>query len=120
MLRWGLGWFPFWAYSFFVYQSAILPPEKIPIFFTEINDKAVHGIEYFILFLFTVHAFLGAKSSRLHSRPLLYALGWCLLMGMATEISQAFVPGRTASFLDWAADVAGGLLAMFLYRLWKR
>lgn len=33
------------------------------------------------------------------------------LYGMADEIHQSFTPGRSASLIDWAFDVAGGLAA---------
>ena len=43
-------------------------------------------------------------------RMVLCCLAGALLVGGMDEVHQAFLPGRTASWADLAADAAGGLL----------
>jgi VanZ family protein len=38
------------------------------------------------------------------------------LYGVSDEIHQAFVPGRSSDVLDWMADTAGTLVALYLFR----
>jgi len=56
-------------------------------------------------------------------RSIGFANGWRILLGVGLTITvmgvldewvQSFVPGRTASPMDVLADVAGGLVCMFL------
>lgn len=42
------------------------------------------------------------------------------LYGVADEVHQAFVPGRSADALDWLADTVGALAAVTLLQLRQR
>ena len=110
--RWFLGWIPLGLATAVVFQGAVLPPEKIPAIFLRINDKLIHGTEYFFLFLFAANAFLQARALWLARSPLGFAFIYCLMIGAATEIVQIFIPGRTADLLDWAADGLGAAVAL--------
>lgn len=70
-------------------------------------DKVVHCT------LFLLLGFLAVRSWKAGSerRRLFVAL---LLLGVVTEILQAFVPGRDASIFDLMADTLGLCLGMFL------
>jgi len=43
------------------------------------------------------------------------ALATAALYGLSDEWHQSFVPGRDASLADWAADVSGAVLALWLF-----
>ena len=104
-------WFIFLSYSALVYESAILPPNRIPHFLLNANDKVIHATLYFLLFGAALWAF---KNSRwIYSRvlPEKSALVYCAIMGIVTETSQIFVPGRSCDAADWTADVLGAVLA---------
>ncbi len=115
--RWLLGWVPFFAVSLIVFQSAILPPRKIPGFLAQFNDKVIHGTEYFILALVAVHAFRKAKPSFFRSKSFVLALFYGSIMGVVTEVCQLYVPGRSCDFYDWLADLTGTALALVLARV---
>ena len=38
-----------------------------------------------------------------------FAIAFVVLLGAADEIHQHWIPGRSMEFLDWVADVAGGV-----------
>src|SRR6266480_4505140 len=67
--QWLLGWIPFWIFSAFVIKGAILPPEEIPSLLAAVNDKVLHGAEYFLLLFISWNAFQKAKIVWLKSNP---------------------------------------------------
>lgn len=65
-------------------------------------DKVVH------LALFAAQGFTGARAFPGRPGRLFAAL---VALGAATELAQAFVPGRSPGALDLAADAVGALAA---------
>ena len=114
--RWLSGWLPFWAYSALIFEGAILPPSRIPHFLHLVNDKLIHFSEFFFLFFIAEHAFHMAKHW-LSRHPGILAYGYCVFMGIFTEVAQRFVKGRTPDFYDFLADAAGAALAFAIYGL---
>jgi len=108
------GWVPFWIYSALVFEGAILPASEIPEFLHRYNDKFLHFSEFFLLFLISENAFRMAKQ-RLSGHPGMMAYGYCILMGVITEMAQHFAKGRTPEFYDFIADAAGAGLSFALY-----
>lgn len=115
-----LAWILFWSCNIFIFQGAVLPPDKIPGFLVRMNDAFLHGAQYFLLFFAGFHAFRIARSAWFHCRPLFNALLWCFLMGLFTEAAQAFVPGRHPSLADWTADFVGASIGVILYMVFRR
>ena len=111
-----LNWISFWAYSLFVFETAIISPQKIPRFIASINDKLLHGVEYYLLFWISLKAFLGFRNLSLQKKADLLALAYCFLMGVATEWAQRFAFGRSCDFWDWLADAGAASLALIIYR----
>lgn len=72
-------------------------------------DKAFHAVVYFIFAGITYRALSPGKSS---TKAAAVAALIAALYGATDEFHQSFVAGRTASFIDWAADAAGGVLWM--------
>lgn len=67
-----------------------------------------HLVEYGVLTLLLVLA--SAKTTAVDWKWLLVAVTlFAALYGVSDELHQSFVPGRTASVLDWMTDVFGAL-----------
>lgn len=112
--RWILGWIPFGAASALILHGAFLSPDDIPKLLIHLNDKVVHGMEYFVLFLFSANAFRRAAQAWLTAYPDSLAFGYCLMMGIVTEIAQFWAPGRMPDIFDWAMDGLGAAAAWTL------
>lgn len=113
---WCLGGLPFWLYSAFVIKAAILRPEEIPPVFFKFSDKLIHAVEFFLLFFFSVNAFVRAKN-RGSDSPSFYAMLYCFGMAVLTEFLQLWVPGRSADVKDAASDMAGAAVAWMIFAL---
>jgi len=59
-----------------------------------------------------------ANGDRLFSN--LFVLSGLLLFAIATEFLQSFVPGRTASFMDFGLNVIGILSGFLIIRLFGK
>jgi VanZ family protein len=81
-------------------------------------DKLVHAAEYAVLGAVLARA-LGA-GGRPPARVLAVALLLGSLYGASDELHQAFVPGRSADVLDWAADTAGAAVGAAAFAFLRR
>lgn len=79
----------------------LLPAEDLPE--TNVSDKLEHTAVFAVLGLLGRWAFPGRRDGRL----LVFGL---IGFGIACEVLQTWVPGRSASGLDAIADAAGVLL----------
>ena len=82
-----------------------------------ISDKIKHFIAYFVL---GITFCIWIPSKDWFKKPLIYSIlvvFLCTLFGASDEYHQTFVPGRSGSLYDLAADFAGGLTAVFTYFL---
>ena len=90
----------------------LIPPELLTF------DKLVHLAEYGVL------GALLARALAAGGGPPGRAFAWTLVLGTlygaSDELHQAFVPGRDASALDWAADAAGTALGAALVLFLRR
>ena len=85
-------------------------------------DKLGHAALFLVLALLLDRALAGS-GRRSRRESLTWTLAAVAVWGAATELRQAFVPGRTAEGLDLLADVAGALAyaaAAWLSRGWRR
>lgn len=73
-------------------------------------DKVGHFLMYGVL---GALAGLGWLRSRLPHQPV-WPILVCLLVGLADELHQIRVPGRSAEFGDWVADAAGILVGFLV------
>jgi VanZ family protein len=81
-----------------------------PQWLTEPFDKVLHFSYFATIALLFAHAF-GVKRLWL---PLIMVP----MTGALDEWHQMSVPGRYGSLWDWSADLAGSLLAIYVYRRW--
>jgi len=82
-----------------------------------ISDKIKHFIAYFVL---GITFCIWIPSKKWFEKPFVYSIlvvFLCTLFGVSDEYHQTFVPGRSGSLYDLAADFVGGLIAVFAYFL---
>jgi VanZ family protein len=76
-------------------------------------DKLVHAALFGVL---TWLALQARERDRAPRMPLWLLVGAIAVFAGVDEGVQQFVPGRAADVLDWTADVAGSLVAVWLFR----
>ncbi|MEP6711825.1 MAG: VanZ family protein [Ferruginibacter sp.] len=110
----GIAWF------FVVMVLMFTPGNDLPDvgdWFSQINfDKVIHiGVFGLLAYLFMRPIGKSLLPSKTKAQYFLkIAVGACI-WGITTELVQKyFIPGRSFSLLDWAADSIGGVLAFFI------
>ena len=110
---WMRAWLPVAAYMALIFYLSSLPhpDEDLPKFlFETLGDKILHVIEYAVLAFLCYRAFRRAAGSSAAAYAVVLAVVTASLYGATDEVHQAFVPFRTATWLDWLADTAGGMI----------
>ncbi|NJD51361.1 MAG: hypothetical protein FIB07_00660 [Candidatus Methanoperedens sp.] len=74
-------------------------------------DKLAHLILYAGFGILLYNTLKNSHDPTLHNHALLFAIIIGTIYGASDEIHQSFVPGRTASFWDLAADITGVIMA---------
>ena len=106
-------WLPVAAYMALIFYLSSLPhpDEQLPKFlFETLGDKVLHAIEYAVLAVLAYRAFRRAAGPYAARYAVVFAAGAASFYGVTDEVHQAFVPFRTATWLDWVADTAGGII----------
>lgn len=119
--RWR-AWWPAAAWTALVLTLTSLPhpPSSLPA--VPGLDKLAHAGLYAVLGLLA--ALGAARDVRLRRRSagglaLAVACGAAAL-GALDELHQSWIPGRSAEWLDWAADLAGGTLGALAGLPWLK
>lgn len=123
--RWmAAAWLPVAAYMAMIFYLSSLPhpDEQLPKFFFEtLGDKLLHFIEYAVLAALSYRAFRRAAGPYAARHAVVFAAAAASFYGVSDEVHQAFVPFRTATWLDWLADTAGGVVgALTAQRVMER
>ncbi|WP_022667722.1 VanZ family protein [Desulfospira joergensenii] len=79
------------------------------------DDKVMHLAAYALMALLAARWIPREKKGLPLSRIKILALLFASFYGLSDEIHQAFVPSRSASVMDWAADILGALLGVWIY-----
>ncbi|MGH9461520.1 MAG: VanZ family protein [Vicinamibacteria bacterium] len=113
-LRW---WGPLVAYMWLIFY---LSSSSRPTLLDYAPDYALHFVGYFIMGVLSVRAFARGLALPVGGRPTLYALVLAMAYALSDEWHQAFVPRRTASLEDLAADFLGivGVVALLSIYGW--
>jgi VanZ family protein len=116
--RWmAAAWLPVAAYMALIFYLSSLPhpDEQLPkVLFETLGDKLLHAIEYAVLAALSYRAFRRAAGPHAARYAVVYAAAAASFYGVSDEVHQAFVPFRTATWLDWLADTAGGILGSLI------
>ncbi|MBN1441790.1 MAG: VanZ family protein [Planctomycetes bacterium] len=115
-------WSAVLAYSALIIMLSSRPaPERLRV---EIPgfDKALHAAAFGVWAALFLGALASSRTRWSYRRLAVWTLAAAALFGASDEIHQAFVPGRSADVLDWAADVAGAaaLLLGLAALCWRR
>jgi VanZ family protein len=117
--QWVRAWAPVAAYMALIFYLSSLPhpDEELPKFlFEKLGDKFLHIIEYAVLAALCYRAFRRAAGPFAAGYAVLLSIVTTSLYGAMDEIHQAFVPFRTATWLDWVADTAGAMIGALAAR----
>jgi VanZ family protein len=82
--------------------------------------KLAHFTEYAVLGVLSARAFASSANDSVRRHWFQVSLLLIVCYALLDEFHQSFVPGRTASIYDSAIDVAGGLTALLLSRIWQK
>lgn len=85
------------------------------------EDKVAHFSIYFLLSVTAILAFgwyRGAGTKVI--RAALATITFCIIYGITDEFHQSFIPGRTPSIADLAADTAGACCGVVLWLVWLK
>lgn len=116
-----LVYYPLLIYWIILFIATTIPTDPVPQLF-KAQDKLEHLIAYFILGMILLPALRFQDRFRLVKKFSTAAAIFLLaLYGAFDEIHQLFVRGRYCDFFDWTADVAGGLIGIWIMiYLWKK
>jgi VanZ family protein len=98
---------------FIFWQSSFPSLNSQPLF--PLDDKVMHIGAYAFLAFLAARNLKQEKPFFSQTKLMVFAILFAALYGLSDEIHQAFVPARTASFWDFAADTIGSILGAFFY-----
>lgn len=106
---------PLAFYWLVIFILTSLPGNSIPKLILGFTDKAKHFGAYLVLsFLLSFALHFQKKYDILNK----YSAGFTFLIisiyGLLDEIHQIFIPGRYFEWLDFLADIIGGLIGIFI------
>ncbi len=101
-------------YLLLIIAISSIPADSFPESKLFSFDKIIHMIEYGILGWLIHQAFGPTKTS-----VKIFIL-FIIMFGAFDELWQFMIPGRMTSLYDWLADIAGGILGIYLYSFRKR
>ena len=85
-----------------------------------LTRKAAHFTEYAVLGLLAARAFSVSSHQWIQRAWFQVATVLIVVYALTDEYHQTFVPSRTGSIYDSGIDIAGGLVALIAFALWRR
>jgi VanZ family protein len=96
-----------------------LPVHSVPS--VGVNDKLEHTLAYLGLsFLLCLTLLLQTRSLVLRKHAVFFTLLIVFAYGVADELHQLFIPGRSCEFLDFIADAVGGVVGIIILKILLR
>jgi len=112
-------WLPVILYASLIFymssKAMVVQPQEL-VGLPMVSDKLLHVAEYFVFSWLLLRAL---KNHDLKN-PFFWAFAIAALYGISDEVHQLFVPGRSFSFLDMAANAVGASLVLSLKKLIPR
>ena len=109
-------WFPVLLYVTLIFTVSSIQNLKLPDI-PGLTDKVVHAAEYGVLGFLLVRALRGTNVVATSVPAALIAILFGLLVGLADELYQAYVPGRISDPADYAVDALGLALSAIVFLL---
>ena len=111
-----LVYLPLIFYWILLFTLTTLPSKSVPVI--GVNDKVEHLLAYFGLsFLLYLTLLFQKKSVLLKRNALLFTLIIVFAYGIIDEVHQLMIPGRSCEFIDFTADMLGGILGLIIMRI---
>jgi VanZ family protein len=108
-----LVYLPLIVYWIILFTATSIPAQSVPSF--GVGDKFNHFFAYFILaILLYLTLSFQEKSIFTQRNAALLTIAIILLYGVLDELHQMLIPGRSAEFLDWAADAIGAICGVLI------
>lgn len=107
-------WFPVLLYVTLIFTVSSIQNLKVPEL-PGMSDKLVHACEYGVLGFLVVRALRGTGTVSTSLPAALVAILIGLVVGLADELYQAYVPGRSSDPLDYAVDALGLVISAALF-----
>ena len=116
--------FPLIVYWLLLFVGTTIPSNDFSDVL-KIGDKLKHFFAYFILsFLLSLNLHFQEKWKKIALSAFFYSFLITIIYGAMDELHQIIVPNRSAEFLDWIADMLGGLFgvvgSMFFIKFLKK
>ncbi len=113
---------PLILYWILLFTLTSLPSQSVPS--VGVNDKLEHMLAYFGLsFLLYLALVFQKRSIMLRNNAVLFTLLIIFVYSILDEVHQLIVPGRSCEFLDFLADMVGGIVGLlvikFVIRFYK-
>ncbi len=80
-----------------------------------VNDKVIHGGEYFVIHYLAMRAFQYSSTLFIKNKYVMWSLIFSLLFAMSDELHQLCIVGRDGSYFDFCADAIGIIISMYLF-----
>ncbi len=93
------------AYALLVLAVSSVPSEELPVPIRPGVDKVLHFAEYLLLGVLVGRAAEDRRGLSVARFLVLFAV--CAAFAAFDELHQGWIPGRTPSVWDWAADAVG-------------
>ncbi|MCK9462165.1 MAG: VanZ family protein [Proteobacteria bacterium] len=111
------------VYAAAIFAVSHVPGRELARLGVHVWDKAAHAAEYVplgaLLMLWLTSRF-GRGARRTHGRSFAIVVGLVIIYGALDEIHQLFIPGRSSSWSDVAADLLGGVIGASVTLAFRR
>ena len=108
-------------WSIIILILTLLPGKEFPEVHIVGIDKIVHVFIFGLLMVLTAYGFYKLSRQRDSiQNPILISLSYCIIFSVTIELMQQYVPGRSFSMLDIAANVTGVSLGYFGFKVLQR
>lgn len=107
---------PLIIYWLILFIATSIPTDYIPS--VGIGDKFSHFFAYLVLSFLLYFTFtLQGKIEILRKYPAAFSTVIASFYGILDELHQMLIPGRSAEFFDWVADLAGAIIGALIAKL---
>jgi len=107
---------PLTLYWLLLFAATSIPGSDLPAM--RLSDKLLHFGAFSVLgFLLDLTARVQNKNTWIRKNNFVFSYVVILIYGALDEIHQYFIPGRSADYMDWLADMVGALFGVLLLNL---
>lgn len=107
---------PLTLYWIFLFIATTVSVETLPT--PRVSDKLLHFAAFAVLVvLLDLTARIQSKNPWIKSNHFIFTYVLIMIYGAFDEIHQYFIPGRSADYMDWIADMAGAATGVILLHL---